>query len=194
MIAVTSILAAVLVPKVIHAVSRSKVSGTALVYNTLRTAATDYYSRSNSFPARAGTGAANTATRTGRFDADLLAAGLLDKLVSTPIGSTETAGALTTRVHVRSLTAVQSPRVNLTATVGGNNYDLDSNNATADFTADQMVVSLMIPGVTLSDAIQLNSIIDNAQNSGTGADRIGRCIYSPAAGGTVTVYLYLAHQ
>ena len=193
-IAIISILAAVLVPKVQNAIARSKVSGTALVFNTLKTAVTDYYSRSNSFPLRAGTGAANTATATGRFDADLVAAGLLDKLVSTPIGSTATAGALTTRPHVRVLTALVAGTPNPTAGAGGNNFDVDSNTATSDFTAGQTVVSLMIPQVSISDAILLNLIIDNTINTGAAADRVGRCIYSAVAGGTTTVYLYLGHQ
>lgn len=193
-IAIISILAAVLVPKVQNAIARSKVSGTALIYNTLRTAATDYYSRSNSFPLRAGTGTANTATATGRFDADLVIGGFLDKLVSTPIGSTATTGALTTRPHVRVLTAAVAGTPNPTTAAGGNNFDLDSNTATSDFVAGQNVVSLMIPRVSISDAILLNSIIDNTVNTGAAADRVGRCIYSAVAGGTVTVYLYLGHQ
>ena len=85
-IAIIGILATVLVPKVMNAVARSKVNGTALTYNNLRTVVTDYYARSNSFPARAGTGITDTPTATGRFDADLLVAGLLEKLVATPIG------------------------------------------------------------------------------------------------------------
>lgn len=193
-IAIISILAAVLVPKVQNAIARSKVSGTALIYNTVRTATVDYYSKSNSFPLRAGTGAADTATATGRFDADLVAAGFLDKLVMTPIGATATTGALTTRPHVRVQAAVVAGTPNPTAAAGGNNFDLDNNTATSDFAAGQNVVSLMIPGVSIADAILLNSIIDNTVNTGTAADRVGRCIYSAAAGGTVTVYLYLAHQ
>ncbi|MBI3871426.1 MAG: prepilin-type N-terminal cleavage/methylation domain-containing protein [Verrucomicrobia bacterium] len=193
-IAIIAILAAVLVPKVMNAIARSKVSGTSLVFNALKTAVADYYSRSNSFPLRSGTGAADTATPTGRFDADLVAAGFIDKLVGVPIGSTATTGALTTRTHVRVLAAVAAAAVNPTAAAGGDNFDLDSNAATADFTAGQNVVSLMIPQVAIADAIVLNSIIDGVVNSGTAADRVGRCIYSAAAAGTVTVYIYLAHQ
>lgn len=193
-IAIIGILATVLVPKVMNAVARSKVNGTALAYNNLRTVVTDYYARSNAFPARAGTGVADTATATGRFDADLVAAGILDKLVSTPIGNPAVTGALNTRPHVRSLAAVSSGAVNPTTANGGNNFDLDANTATADFVAGQMVVSLMIPRVTISEAIQLNKLIDNVENTGNAADRVGRCIYSAAAGGTVTVYLYLSHQ
>ncbi len=194
-LAIIGILAAVLVPKVMDAVARSKVSGAALVYNTLRTASVDYYSKSNSFPARAGTGAADTAVAAGRFDADLVNGGYIDKLVSVPIGSTASTGALTTRTHVRCRAATVSGAVNVTAANSGDNFNLDNNAATADFTAGQMVVSLMIPGVPLKDAKALNALIDGTINTANTADNVGRCIYSaPAANGTVTVYLYVAHQ
>lgn len=195
-LAIIGVLAAVLVPKVMDAVARSKVSGTALVFNTLKTAAVDYYSKSNSFPTRNGTGTADTAVTAGRFDADLVSGGFIDKLVTVPIGTTLTTGALTTRTHVRSRVATVSGAVTVTAANSGDNFDLDNNAATADFTTGTMVVSLMIPGVALKDAIALNGFIDNVNNSGlTGADNRGRCMYSaPAANGTVTVYLYIAHQ
>lgn len=194
-LAIIGILASVLVPKVMDAVARSKVSGTALVYNTLRTASVDYYSKSNTFPVRNGTGTADTAVAAGRFDADLLAGAYIDKLVNVPIGTTTTTGALTTRTHVRTRTAVSSGTVTVTAANSGNNFDLDDNPATADFTAGQVVVCLMIPGVSIKDAINLNGLIDNVSNAGTAADISGRCIYTAAAAnGTVTVYLYIGHQ
>lgn len=194
-LAIIGVLAAVLVPRVFDAIARSKVNGTAMAWNALRTATIDYYSKSNSFPVRNGTGTADTAVAAGRFDADLLAGGFIDKLVRVPIGSTATTGALTARTHVRSRTAAASGTVTVTAANSGNNFDLDNNPATADFTTANVVVSLMIPGVPLNDAISLNSIVDNVNNTGTAADIRGRCIYSaPAANGTVTVYLYVAHQ
>ena len=194
-LAIIGILAAVLVPKVMDAVARSKVSGTALIYNTLRTAAVDYYSKSNAFPIRNGTGAADTAIAAGRFDADLVIGGFIDRLVSVPLGSLLTSGALTARTHVRSRTAQVSGTVTVTAANSGNNYDLDDNTTTADFSTGVTIVSLMVPGVPLKDAIALNLLIDNVSNNGTTtSDNTGRCIYSaPAGNGTVTVYLYIAH-
>lgn len=195
-LAIIGILAAVLVPKVMDAVARSKVSGTALIYNTLRTAAVDYYSKSNAFPVRNGTGTADTAVAAGRFDADLVIGGFIDRLVSVPLGSLLTSGALTARTHVRSRTAQVSGTVTVTAANSGNNFDLDNNTATSDFSSGIVIVSLMIPGVPLKDAISLNLLIDNVNNNGsTASDNRGRCIYSaPAANGTVTIYLYIAHQ
>mgnify|MGYP000974779253 CR=1 FL=1 len=194
-LAIIGILAAVLVPKVMDAVARSKVSGATLVYNTLRTATVEYYSKSNSFPARSGTGATDTAVAAGRFDADLVNGGYIDKLVSVPIGTTTTTGALTTRTHVRCRPAVVSGNVTVTAANSGDNFNLDNNTATAEFVAGDMVVSLMIPGVPLKDAVALNALVDSVVNTTSAADAVGRCIYSaPAANGTVTVYLYVAHQ
>ena len=166
-LAIIGVLAAVLVPKVFDAIARSKVNGTVMAWNALRTATIDYYAKSNSFPVRNGTGTADTAVAAGRFDADLLLAGFIDKLVQVPIGTTTTTGALTARTHVRARNGVATGAVTVTAANSGNNFDLDNNPATADFTTANIVVSLMIPGVPLKDAIQLNSIVDSVNNTGT---------------------------
>ena len=138
---------------------------------------------------------ADTAIAAGRFDADLVIGGFIDRLVSVPLGSLLTSGALTARTHVRSRTAQVSGTVTVTAANSGNNYDLDNNTTTADFSTGVTIVSLMVPGVPLKDAIALNLLIDNVSNNGTiTSDNTGRCIYSaPAGNGTVTVYLYIAH-
>src|SRR6185503_19831093 len=99
------------------------------------------------------------------------------------------------RTHVRTLASTSSPTVTApTVTIGGDNYDLDRNDTTADFTTGQMVVTAFIPHASLSDAIALNKILDGDDNSGTGADTAGRCMYSAAgADNTVTIYVYVAH-
>ena len=103
--------------------------------------------------------------------------------------------ALTGRIHVRTQTAASAAVVPApTATVGGTNFDLDRDATTADFTASQTIVCAFIPGVAIGDAIELNRILDGDTNSGTGADIVGRCIYSAAAANnTVTVYVYIGH-
>lgn len=195
-LAVIAVLAALVTPKVFEVIARGKINSTALAYNTVRTATTDYFAQNGVFPVRDGTGSTNAAVATGRFDADLVAGGFLDKLFSCAIGWQTNSGtaALTGRTHVRSLTGLSSALVAApTATSGGDNFDLDRNSATADFTTAQNIVSLFVPGVALTDAIALNRIIDGDQNTGAGADTIGRCIYSAASGGVVTVYVYVAH-
>jgi general secretion pathway protein G len=194
-LAVIAVLAALLTPKVFDVIARGKINSTALAYNTLKTAATDYFAKNGSFPIRDGTGATNAAVVTGRFDADLVSGGFMERLFSCAVGwQTNSATALTGRTHVRSLTAVSSGTITApTATVGGDNYDLDRDASTADFTTSQHVVSLFIPGVALSDAIALNKIMDGDDNTGSGADSVGKCMYSAASGGLVTVYIYVAH-
>jgi prepilin-type N-terminal cleavage/methylation domain-containing protein len=195
-VAVIAILAAVLTPRVVSVISRGKVSATAQSLGSLKSATADYVAKNGSVPTRSGTGATNSAVSTGRFDADLIVGGFTEKLFACSIGTqTFDGSALTGRTHVRSLSAVSSSSVTApTASVGGDNFDLDRDSGTADFTAGQMVVSAFIPGVALSDAIALNKILDGDENTGTGADTTGRCMYSAAASdNTVTVYIYVAH-
>lgn len=195
-VAIIAIFAAVLIPRVVGVIARGKVSATAQSIGGLRTAVTDYIGKNGSLPSRDGTGATNAPVSTGRFDADLVAGGHLTQLFTAPIGTqTFDATALTGRIHVRSLAATSSASITSpTATVGGVNFDLDRDSTTADFSSGQTVVSAFMPGVSLTDAIALNKIIDGETNTGTGADTTGRCIYSAAAvDNTVTVYVYVAH-
>jgi type II secretory pathway pseudopilin PulG len=195
-VAVIAILAAVLTPRVISVIARGKVNGTAQSLASLKTATTDYIVKNGSLPSRDGTGSTNAAVAIGRFDADLVAGGFTEKLFSAAIGSqTFDESALSGRVHVRCLSATAAASVAApTATAGGDNFNLDRDVATADFTAGQKIVAAFIPGVALGDAIELNKILDGDTNTGTTADTTGRCIYSAAApDNTTTVYIYVAH-
>lgn len=195
-VAVIAILAAVLTPRVISVIARGKVNGTAQSLASLKTSTTDYMVKNGSLPSRDGTGSTNAAVATGRFDADLVAGGFTEKLFSCSIGTqTFNESALSGRTHVRALSATSSGTVTTpTATTGGDNFNLDRDPATADFTSGQKVVAAFIPGVALADAIELNKILDGDTNTGTGADSTGRCMYSAAAvDNTVTVYVYIAH-
>jgi type II secretory pathway pseudopilin PulG len=195
-VAVIAILAAVLTPRVVSVIARGKVNATAQSLGSLKSATADYIGKNGTLPARAGTGATNAAVATGRFDADLVAGGFTEKLFAVSIGTqTFDASALGGRVHVRSQAADSAGAVSTPdATTGGVNFDLDRSTASADFTTGQMVVSAFIPGVSITDAIALNKILDGDENTGTSADITGRCIYSAAAvDNTVTVYVYVAH-
>lgn len=195
-VAVIAILAAVLTPRVVSVIARGKVNAAAQSLGSLKSATADYIAKNGTVPARAGTGATNAAVATGRFDADLISGGFTEKLFAVSIGTqTFDSSALTGRVHVRSQTATSSGTVSTPdATTGGVNFDLDRSTASADFTTGQMVVSAFIPGVSITDAIALNKILDGDENTGTSADTTGRCIYSAAASdNTVTVYVYIAH-
>jgi prepilin-type N-terminal cleavage/methylation domain-containing protein len=194
-VAVIAILAAVLTPRVVSVIARGKVNATAQSLGSLKSATADYIGKNGSVPLRSGTGATNAAVANGRFDADLIAGGFTEKLFSCSVGNqTFDSSALTGRTHVRTLTAVSAAAVTTpTATVGGDNFNLDRDTATADFTTGQTVVTAFIPAVSLTDAVALNKILDGDDNTGTAADTTGRCMYSDGAGGTVTVYVYIAH-
>ncbi len=195
-LAIIGILAGIIVPKVIQATARSKVTSTAASYNSLKTAAADYFGKNGTFPDRSGTGATNGAVANGRFDADLIAGGFADKLFTCGIGSQlNDSSNLRNRTHVRSLDTVSNGAVTITANAGGDNFDLDGNASTADFTAGSKIVALMIPDTAVPDAIELNRMLDNETAEGTAANLTGRCIFSaPANNGTTTVYLYVAHH
>jgi prepilin-type N-terminal cleavage/methylation domain-containing protein len=194
-LSVIAVLAALLTPKVFDVIARGKVNSTALAYNTVKTATTDYFAQNGVFPLRSGTGSNNAAVPDGRFDADLLAAGLLDKLFACSVGwQTNAPTALTSRTHVRALAVASAGTIATpTATVGGDNYNLDRDTTTADFNEGQTVVSVFIPGMGVSDAIALNKIIDGDENFGSGADIVGKCNYSAESNGVVTAYIYVAH-
>lgn len=195
-VALIAILAAVLAPRVTSVIGRGKINSTAQAVAGLKTATMDYIAARSSLPLRAGTGSTNAAVATGRFDADLVAGGFTEKLFTCAIGTqTFDSSALTDRIHVRSLAATADTTVTTpTATAGGDCFNLDRDTSTADFTTAQRVVSVFVPGVSIADAIALNTQIDNDVNTGTGADTTGRCIYSAAdSNNQVTVYVYVAH-
>ncbi|MGE3313380.1 MAG: type II secretion system protein [Limisphaerales bacterium] len=195
-VALIAVLAAVLAPRVTSVIGRGKVNSTAQGIAGLKTATMDYIAAKSALPVRNGTAATDKAETDGRFDADLVSGGYIERLFTCAIGSqVSDSSALTGRIHVRSLPANKAKTVKKpTAEVGGDSFNLDGDNTTADFTAGQMVVSVFLPQVTLSDAIALNKLIDGVVNVGATVDTEGRCIYSKAdAENKVTVYVYVAH-
>ncbi len=195
-VALIAVLAAVLAPRVTGVIGRGKINSTAQGIASLKTATMDYIAKNSTLPARAGTGETNSAVATGRFDADLVAGGFTEKLFSCALGAqTFDNSALSTRTHVRSASAATTGAVTTpTATAGGTNFDLDRDTSTADFTSGQTVAAVFIPDVPVADAVALNKQIDGDSNSASGADIVGRCIYSaPDSDNLVTVYVYVAH-
>ena len=196
-VALIAILAAILTPRVVSVISRGKINATADSLAGLRTATMDYLGVHSTLPARLGTGATNAAVADGRFDADLVAAGFLEKLFTTSLGDpTFDDSSLMRRTHVRCLTGGMESSVPAPDTFsGGTDFDLDRDPATVDTPNSSMVVSAFIPKVRIDDAIALNKVIDGDLNPAGTYDRTGRCIYSqPSSDGTVTVYVYITHR
>ncbi len=195
-VALIAVLAAVLAPRVTGVIGRGKINSTSQGIASLKTATMDYIAKNSTLPSRSGTGETNAAVAVGRFDADLVAGGFTEKLFSCAIGSqTFDNTALTSRTHVRTASAASSGSVTTpTSSVGGTNFDLDRDSSTADFTSGQTVAAVFIPNVAIADAVALNKQIDGDSNSLSGADTIGRCIYSaPDSNNQVTMYVYVAH-
>jgi prepilin-type N-terminal cleavage/methylation domain-containing protein len=195
-VALIAILAAILAPRVVGIIGRGKVNATAQAIASLKTATMDYIAQNSALPIRDGSAATNGAVANGRFDADLVAGGFLEKLFACGIGNqTFDNSPLPGRVHVRSQAASISKRaVKPTATTGGNSFDLDRDASIADFTTEHTVVAAVIPGAVLSEAIALNKEIDGVVNKGAKADTVGRCVYSDAdPEKRVTIYVYIAH-
>jgi type II secretory pathway pseudopilin PulG len=195
-VALIAILAAVLAPRVTSVIGRGKVNSTVQSLAGLKTATMDYIAANSALPLRGGTAATDKAEPEGRFDADLMTGGFIEKLFSCGIGSQLADGsALTGRTHLRTLNARSSKTVAAPkAQTGGDNFNLDRDVTTADFNKGQVVVAAFIPGVPLADAIALNKQLDGDLNVGTKADVLGRCIYStPDSNGRVTAYVYIAH-
>ena len=209
-VAVIAILVSVLVPRALNVIARGKVSTTAQSLGSLRGTITEYVVRSNTLPSRLGYDTTNAPTAGGRFDADLLQAGLIERLFVCSIGSQvsqassgfgcspsptpQATTALLQRAHLRSAPGGASSLTPTTNAVGQVNFDLDLNG-TGDFASSQMVAYAYIPGVSASDAMELNRIIDGGAAASGAADLAGRCINSgPSSDNTVTVYVYLAHR
>lgn len=206
-VAVIAILASVLVPRVVSVISRGKVSATAQSLGGLRGVVTEYLVRSNTLPSRLGSSVTNAAVAGGRFDADLLQAGLVDRLFACSIGSQVSQGgnfgcsasqasmtSLLERAHLRSMPGGAGSLVPVTNSATQVNFDL-SRDGTGELTASQMVAYAYIPGVRAVEAVELNKAIDGDITTAGAADLAGRCINSAmSSDNTVTLYVYLGHR
>ena len=202
-VAVIAVLASVLVPRVLGVLRRGNVSATAQSLGSLSSLVTEYIVRSNSLPSRLGSDTSDAATATGRFDADLLQAGLSDRLFKSPIGNqgfqsgigcsgpSSPSGDLLARAHIRSAPGGAVSLTPSSAAISNVNFDLDRNGA-GDFSSVRMIAYAYLPGVGNIEAVELNRLIDSETNSPGTLDLAGRCINSAASvSNTVTVYVFL---
>lgn len=205
LLAIITILAAVLLPRVMGALARGRVSSTAQALGGLRSAVNEYLVRTNTLPLRAGYDSSTPFATAGRFDADLLKAGLIDRLFTTSMASqgdqngggcsaSANLGALLESPHVRCAAGGASDLEPVTNMISSVNFDLD-RNGTGDLADTVMVVYAYLPGVPLTEAVQLNQLLDgDAPTAGT-AELAGRCIQSAVGDNRrVTVYVYLGHR
>ena len=195
--AVVTILAAILIPKVFEAINNARINGTALSVNTIKTASIDHFARFNSFMMDASpplpvplTPAQQTA-----FDLVLVAESFLDKPFATKLGDGAT-GSSGTRIEV--------------VNIGGKKFDLGDKVDGTDKTGFHLggsgngnqvfgsaCVEAVITGVTALDAVAINDCIDGPSLGAQGNtdDTKGRVKYeAPKKSGLTDVYIYLTHR
>jgi prepilin-type N-terminal cleavage/methylation domain-containing protein len=202
-LAIIAILAVVIVPKVFSTIASSRVTSAVGSVNSMKTAVTDFAGKYGTIPLSGGT---------SRIDDLLVAAGILDTRftvkIGTQPGATPVVGGTwsnSTGAWVAtggSNQAAQSRLIALTSApaavpgAAGTNYRLDGTTA---LPAAARVVSAVITGVPINDARELSLKIDGETltqpTTSALADAAGKVAYAaPAANGTTTVYIYLAHQ
>jgi prepilin-type N-terminal cleavage/methylation domain-containing protein len=182
-LAVIAILAAVLIPKVFEAINNSKVNNAAMSCQTVKTALVDHYAKYGSL--LSSNGVTLTTAQAGDFDTVLLKEGFLDKPFECKIS---------TDANVR-VAATNTMLVTDAPTVANQSFALSGDVAVNDAVGSVVAVAI-IPGVTESDAKDLNDRIDGTTLgvplNTVGGDLKGRVKYATAA--TTTVYVYLTHR
>lgn len=182
-LAVIAILAALLIPKIFEAINNARISSSALVCNTVKTAIADHYAKFGSL--LSSNGIVITASEAANFDKILMAEGFLDKPFAVKISSDTT-----NRVQIVTGVGTNAPSAT------GGNYDLDGDGTTD--TGGASVVEAVITDVVTKDAMELSRTVDGAPLSEVGplvGDVKGRVVYTtPSAAGITTVHVYLTHR
>ncbi|MBI5815697.1 MAG: prepilin-type N-terminal cleavage/methylation domain-containing protein [Nitrospinae bacterium] len=189
-LAVISILAAMVVPKIFDVIADSKATKTAAEVQVYQTAVTKWYKDIGSLQSLVAAGTVSTP------DAAFQTA------LSTNGGTTTTTGlwAKWKGPYIDALSSASvgtSVNINTaagTATVANNDatgWDLNSNG-TAETTTSNQVVALVFGGVAASDFDRVESILDSGDSALTTAQKQARGkVKSDGAG---AMYIYLAHN
>lgn len=177
-LAIVSVLAGVLVPRVFGAISSARVNATVQSVDSLRGAVYDYFRDEGAF--------LETADASGpHVDEVLLTAGYLDSLFRLPVFAASETNA------VRSVAA--APGSTFTA---GDNFDI-SGSGTSNTAGSDAIVRIELKDVPISVARELSARIDGEtlSSSGDTADTAGRVVYAAPAvdATTATVFIYIAH-
>jgi type II secretory pathway pseudopilin PulG len=191
LLAIISVLAALLVPRVFAAIDESRVGAAAQSLGSLRSATTLYFGRYGYFGTVDG-GVLVPATHTNEmanWDLNVLVPeGLLERSFSTHIG---TSSAIQIVAAVTAATA---------ANATNSAYNLDGNGSTtaANEAGSGYVVQAVMTSVSLADARSLNRMLEGedpvfSEGATPGLDVAGRVKYDATAGAG-TVLVYLAHK
>lgn len=189
-LAIIAVLAALLVPRVFAAINDARVNSAVMSYNSARSAAMVYFGKYGRFASTGGTTIASysAGVSTNWDRAVLLPEGLLDR-------------PFTTRVATGNQIVVTNAAAIGTAADGFNSsYNLDNNTSVNinDASAGTTVVQVVLTGVALDDAREINKRIDGDEvafgDGGTYLDTVGRVKYDFGTSSSGSVYIYVAHK
>jgi len=163
-LAIIAILAAILVPKIVSAISDSRFSNAVSTINSCKTATMNYFSKNLSF-----------GINNYDFDNTLIAGNFLESVQAYKLGTGST-------IEV----------TNTTGCGGGVGYKLDGTTPITGTSAVEIVITNVAAAdaVQLSKLIDGSTM---TATSTTVADALGRVVYAAPAAGVTTVYVYLAH-
>jgi len=187
-LAVIAILASMLIPKIFDAINSARINNAAVSCNTVKTALADHYSKFGNLPSSNGVALVVTDIGAQQFDKTLVQEGFLDKLFAVKISSVAAGAALTNHVEIVTALAAGTP-----ATINNAAYAL-GGVATVNDATGSVVVQAVIPGVSETDAKDLNDRLDGPTLGSPLAtdDTLGRVKYDAVT--PTTVYVYLTHR
>lgn len=184
-LAIITILASMLIPRILSAIDGARLSAAVASVNTVRAAAMDYFSKYGRF---AGTNGVAVTAPVDDWDISVL---IPEGLMDTPF---ETSVAVTNQV--RLLAAVSAATVP-TESNSAFNLDNDTSNGAND-APGQHVIVVYLGTVTIQDAVEINNRIDSqldrVPQGSTDANTLGRVKYAVSASGVTDVYIYVAHK
>lgn len=200
-LAIIAVLAVVIAPKVFSAIRSSRINGTLVSIDSIKTATTDFVGKYGVLP---------TTNNNSRIDDLLRTSGFLDERFSSKLGLQAdvygNAGATWTRnasgVWTASGGTSQAARSRIVCGVAnttspdtavGRNFRLDGTNNMA---SGSRIVAAILESVPESEARELSERVDGeGLSTTTGADALGKVVYrNPPNSGLVDVYIYMLHQ
>ena len=201
-LAIIAILAVVIVPKVFDAIRNSRINGTLISLESVRTATVDFVAKYGTLPTTGGN---------SRIDDLLMEEGLMDERFQSRVGPQADVYAAAGASWSRNSTSgkwtssggsSQSQQTRIICktsntsspeSADGRNYQIDGSN---DLPSGARVVSAVINDVPILEARELSKRLDSEElSTDDGEDGDGKVVYDePSGSGTTDVYIYLLHQ
>jgi type II secretory pathway pseudopilin PulG len=194
-IAVVSILAALIIPKVFTAIDNARINNAALSISTAKTACVNHYGKFGSFLVDGSQTPPSvlTALQQNFFDQVLLAEAFLDRPFATKVGS-GIIGSTGTHIQVFDCSSLSLASVVTASATSG--YNLGGNATNLNDIVGSLCVQAVIKDATAVDAKALNDLIDGPSFGApiNSADLVGKVKYDAPSNGVTTIYVYLTHR